>query len=46
MTSGLFGGCTDLTEIVLPASLTEIYSGVLLNCDKLTQITFNGTTGQ
>lgn len=40
-TSGVFGGCTSLTSVTLPARLTDIGKGTFYNCKSLAEVSFN-----
>ncbi len=41
-----FNGCTNLTDIDIPASVTTIEENAFRNCNKLTDVNFLGTTDQ
>ena len=43
LNKGAFSGCSSLTSITIPDSVTSIGSRAFDDCTSLTSITFNGT---
>jgi len=41
-----FYGCSDLTSITIPSSVTRIYNSAFYGCSGLTSVTFQGTITQ
>jgi hypothetical protein len=46
LTESCFSGCTNLTTVFIPATVTSIMANAFLNCNSLTDIHFEGTETQ